>query len=518
MKYLPTDVSSFTVMMTGNYTYVDKTQDIYNLFSGGTRYYFLSRPRRFGKSLLISTLHELFSGNKKLFENLWISTSDYTWEQYPIIKIDFSTLGYRTPDEVDESLHFILDDISRKHAIEIPSTTIIKLKFKFLIERLSQKNKVVILIDEYDKPILDHINDVEIAEAIRERLREFYDTLKGLDDYLRAIFITGVTKFTKTSLFSGINHLNDISNTEPEATLLGYTQAELEANFQLYIKKIAVQQNVAYDQTLKLLQAWYNGYRFSTNTAKVYNPFSILYCLSRGKFHNYWFESGTPTFLINILRKQPASIESLATSNISVRELSPFEITNIPLVPLLFQTGYITIKEYEAKNQRYRLGFPNHEVEFSFEKFLVMVLTYQNQANVANYTFQMRDALDNNDLDSFFEYLTILFAQIPYHLHIKQERYYHSLFQLICTMLGVDVQSEIATDKGRIDMVVVTKEYIHIFEFKFNASPQVALDQIEAKQYAQKYRSTKKQIIEVGVSFNRDEDELEFDYLAKNVD
>lgn len=520
MKYLPTDVSSFTVMMTGNYMYVDKTQDIYNLFSGGTRYYFLSRPRRFGKSLLISTLHELFSGNKKLFDNLWIGSSDYTWQQYPIIKIDFSTISRSTPEILSTNLAWEIEQIGNSYGIDVNSAPSTPAKLSLLVRELAKKwapQKVVILIDEYDKPILDHINDIEVAQAMRERLREFYDVLKGLDDYLRAIFITGVTKFTKASLFSGINHLNDISNTELQATLLGYTQVELEAYFQPYIKKIATQRNMAYDDTLKLLQSWYNGYRFSTNTAKVYNPFSILYCLSRGEFKNYWFESGTPTFLINILRKQPVSIGDLTTGNMSASGLSSFDITSIPLVPLLFQTGYITIKAYEAFNDRYRLGFPNREVEESFEKFLITVFTYQNQSVAEDYIFRMRDALDKNNLDSFFEYLQTLFAHIPYHLHIKQERYYHSLFQLLCTMLGVDVQSEIATDKGRIDMVIITQKYVHIFEFKFNSSPQIALDQIETNQYAQKYQNTKKQIIVVGVSFNRDEKELTFDYLAKEL-
>jgi len=532
MKYLPTDVSSFTLMMTGNYVYVDKTEHIYDLFSGGTRYYFLSRPRRFGKSLLISTLNELFLGNKELFKDLWIGTSDYNWQQYPVVKIDFSIIGHRNPEDLEANLSWALEKIAKQYNVDQLKGPSLGSRFAELIEKLAKTNKVVLLIDEYDKPILDHINNIEMAEAIRERLKEFYDALKGLDDYLRAIFITGVTKFTKTSLFSGINHLNDISNTGPEATLLGYTQLELEVNFQPYIKTIATQQELAYDDTLKLLKKWYNGYRFSKKTSKVYNPFSILYCLRRGEFENYWFESGTPTFLIHLLRKQPASIEKLTTSNISVSDLSPFDISSIPLIPLLFQTGYITIKEYDADNKRYRLGFPNHEVEASFEKFLVTVLTYQHQADAQDYVFHMRDALDSNDLDSFFEYLKSLFAQIPYHLHIKQEKYYHSLFQLICAMLGMDVQSEVATDKGRIDMIIITKKYIYLFEFKFNTSPQKALDQINTKQYAQKYRSSKKTLMVVGVSFNRNppielqktnkvmkeitakpDSDLEFDYL-----
>jgi len=518
MKYLPIDVSSFTRMMTENYLYVDKTEEIYKLFAGGNQYYFLSRPRRFGKSLLISTLHELFAGNKELFKELWIYSSKYNWQQYPVIKLDFSTIGHANTQDLENSLSWELDQIAQTYNINLIKTPNIGAKLKLLIQLLAQKNKVVLLIDEYDKAILDHIDDTKTAESIRKKLRDFYDVLKGMDDYLRAIFITGVTKFTKTSLFSGLNHLNDISNTGPQATLLGYTQAELEANFQPYIKKIAKQQKLAYDEALKLLKKWYNGYRFSTKTTKVYNPFSVLYCLSRGEFANYWFQSGTPTFLINVLRKQPSFVEKLTMSNISVSELSPFDINTIPLKPLLFQTGYLTIQEYDNTNKRYRLGFPNQEVETSFDKFLVTVLAYQNQSDAQDYIFRMRDALDANNLDSFFKYLQTLLAHIPYHLHLKKEAYYHSLFQLICTMLGVDVQSEVATDKGRIDMIIITKKYIHLFEFKFNKSPQEAMDQIDTKRYAQKYHQSKKKLIAIGVSFNRSENSSEFDYIAQVVD
>jgi len=517
VKNLPIDVSSFTRMMTGNFLYIDKTEEIYKLFSSGNQYYFLSRPRRFGKSLLISTLQELFLGNKELFKDLWISTSGYNWQKHPVIKLDFSLIGHRNPDDLDANLSWSLEQTAQHYNLAPLQGPSLGARFAELIIQLSQKNKVVLLIDEYDKPILDHIDNIEMAEAIRNRLKEFYDALKGLDDYLRAIFITGVTKFTKTSLFSGINHLNDISNTSAQATLLGYTQAELEANFQPYIKKIAKQQKLAYDDTLKLLKKWYNGYRFSTKIAKVYNPFSILYCLSRCEFENYWFASGTPTFLIKLLRKDPEFTEKLILGDISVSDLNPFDITTIPIKPLLFQTGYITIKEYDKDRKRYRLNFPNQEVKESFDKFLVSVFTYQTESDTQDYIFHMRDALDVNDLKSFFKYFQTLLAHIPYHLHLKKEAYYHSLFQLMCTMLGADVQSEVATDKGRIDMIIITKKYVHLFEFKFNKTPQEALDQIKTKQYAQKFRIAKKTLIAIGVSFNRTKKSFDFEYIAKKI-
>lgn len=271
-KYLPTDVSTFSTMIAGNYVYVDKTQWIYNLFTSGSRYYFLSRPRRFGKSLLVSTLKELFTGNKELFKNLWIYTSDYTWQYHPVIYIDFASIAHSNPQELLLNLSWTLDTIAKVYTINIQNAPSTQAKLYLLVKLLAEKygpNSVVILIDEYDKPLLDHLHNLETAEKQREVLRSFYDTLKGLDTYLRAIFITGVTKFSKTSIFSGINNLNDISLDQEAAQLLGYTQEEIKTYFSEYIEDIAKEEKKPIDNVIELMRQWYNGYRFSDQPLNV---------------------------------------------------------------------------------------------------------------------------------------------------------------------------------------------------------------------------------------------------------
>ena len=328
MKYLPTDINTFSTMITGNYIYVDKTQYIYNLFTKGSRYYFLSRPRSFGKSLLVSTLKELFLGNRELFKDLWIYTSDYAWESFPVIHLDFSLLDRETVQELKLSLTWMLTNITAKYGIDIAKAPTLNSKLTLLVEKLAEKNNVVILIDEYDKPLLDHLTDIQRAQAHRDFLKGFYDTLKGLDAYLRALFITGVSKFSKTSIFSGINNINDISLDPEAAQLLGYTHNEVQIYFSEYINEIAVEKNQPIETIVEQIKLWYNGYSFSEQLIKMYNPFSVLYFLKKKKLLNYWFESGTPSFLISLLKKQYKTLEDIPDLHISRSNLGNFEIEN----------------------------------------------------------------------------------------------------------------------------------------------------------------------------------------------
>jgi hypothetical protein len=502
MKYLPTDINTFSTMITGNYIYVDKTKYIYDLFSGGSRYYFLSRPRRFGKSLLISTLKELFAGNKELFKDLWIYTSDYSWEPFPIIHLDFSLLDRETVQELKLSLAWTITNIAERYSLDISKAPTLNSKFVLLVEKLAERNKVVVLIDEYDKPILDHLSDIKRAQAHRDLLKGFYDTLKGLDAYLRAIFITGVSKFSKTSIFSGINNLNDISLDFEAAQLLGYTHDEVQIFFSSHIKEIALEKGQSIETVLDEMKKWYNGYSFSEQMVKVYNPFSVLYFLQKKKLLNYWFESGTPSFLINLVRKQYKSLEDIPNAQVSRSSLGTFEIENIPLIPLLFQTGYLTITDYNENSQKFSLNYPNLEVEESFTKYLVATLAQTSTIAIDTIIANLQEALDTNNIASFCTYLQTLFAQIPYTLHKESESYYHSLFQFLMSLLSIESQSEILTNVGRIDLVIITKKYIYIFELKFNSNPDIALRQIKEKRYYERYIAQGKQIVLVGLSFN----------------
>lgn len=514
-KYLPIDLSTFKTMVTENYLYIDKTQHIYNLFSRGGRFYFLARPRRFGKSLLISTLKELFLGNRELFKGLWIDSSDYEWVRYPVIHLDFGTIAHRNPQEMEVELAQRFQTIAHEYNITLPPHLSSSGQLYDLVRQLRKVNKVVILIDEYDKPILDHINDVPTAYAMRDAIRSVYDTIKGLDEHLRAVFVTGVTKFAKTSVFSGMNNLNDISFSEISASLLGYTQEEIMHYFPEYIQSIADKEHVSHDEILKTMKEWYNGYQFSEKLVRVYNPFSIHYYLSKQKLANYWFQSGTPTFLIHLIKKQYIDLENLADEELKIDQLSTFELDNIPLIPLLFQAGYLTVDIYNQKTNRFTLKYPNHEVEESFTKCIVSALTYAPMINVDSAAGQLIKSLKTNNIDQFCSILQSLLAYIPYNLHIKKEAYYHSLFQFLMCLLILETQSEVLTNNGRIDTVIQTDTFIYIFELKVNKTPEQALQQIVDTKYYERYMLYNKTIVLVGLVFNLEDQEVTVNHIAK---
>lgn len=518
MRYLPVDVSSFKEIVK-NYIYVDKTEYIYNLFSSGGRYYFLSRPRRFGKTLLISTLKELFEGNREAFYGLKINQYDYDWKKHPVILLDFASLPHSNKEELISSINWELNRIATTYNIDVSDAPSIGIKFKSLIIQLAQKEKVVVLVDEYDKPILDHLHNINEAEAQRDVLRSFFDILKGLDGYLRAIFITGVSKFSKTSIFSGINNLNDISLDKLGTAILGYTQNEIEYYFSDSISEMSKEINSNSDEIIKSLTHWYNGYRFSASEIKVYNPYSVIYCLLKKQFANYWFESGTPFFLVNLIRKQYYKLEDLQFIDVDLESLGSFDVKAIPLIQLLFQTGYLTIKEYSRKTDKYNLGYPNHEVEQSFTKYLIATLAAADNLMVDTAISKLIKALNENSISDFCRVLTALFAQIPYTINKPREDYYHSLFQLLMSLISpkhTESNSEILTNIGRIDSVVETENYLYLFELKVNSDPEVALKQIEDKKYYERYLLKDKKIILVGLAFNVDED-LEIKCKSKEL-
>jgi|SRR5581483_3279570 len=517
MKYLPTDVSSFSTMMTGNYLYIDKTRHIYNLFSAGKRLYFLSRPRRFGKSLLISTLKELFLGNRALFKGLWIDSSDYEWAQYPVIHIDFAEIKGNSIDDLEANLLWRLQSIAQDYSISIESAPTLYTKLSLLVSQLARTNKVVILVDEYDKPILDAITDLEKAENIKKVIASFYEVIKSLDVHIRALFITGVTKFAKTSIFSGMNNLRDISLNEHSAQLLGYTQEEIVNCFSDYIQAIALKKNSSVGDILEKMRLWYNGYRFSESEITVYNPFSVLYYLEQQKFANYWFKSGTPTFLIHLIKQQYIKLEEVPTEKVSLRHVESFELNNIPLIPLLFQAGYLTIADYDTNTDRMTLDYPNYEIKDSFVEYIVASLSYTSALDVNSAAHQLIKTLDTYDIDRFCVVLTSLFANIPYSLRINKESYYHSLFHFLMNLLMLETRSEQLTNKGRIDTVIIRDDYIYVFELKVNKKPEEALEQIINTKYYEAYIIYNKPIILVGLSFIINKQGFSVTYVLKKM-
>lgn len=486
MKNLPIGIQTFSDIIQNDYLYVDKTEKIFDLVKNPKGVYFLSRPRRFGKSLLISILNEIFEGEKELFKGLWIYRADYAWEKHPVVRIDFSKSKARNEDELINYIVYQLDKIAQVYGITLKQTQY-DIKFDELLTKLSQINKVVILIDEYDKPIIDNIENKKLAVELREVLKGFYTIIKACDEHIRFVLLTGVSKFSKAGVFSGLNNLKDISIDTKYSSLLGITRQEMEHSFKEHIDRFAETENITNAELIEKIAYWYDGFCFSGTCEKVFNPFSMLLLFDNAKFSNYWFESATPSFLIKLMKEKSFDIKKMKDLEVREENLSTYEIEDLSLVPLLFQTGYLTIKGYDNEFMTYRLGYPNFEVENSFQYALLRSYSY---TETDGYLVSLIRALRNDDFDAFFETLNIFFANIPYDLQINKEKYYQTIFYLIFSLIGLKVEAEVKTNKGRIDAVIIDKA-IYIFEFKLNGDKSSALSQIKNKKYFEKYQGTR---------------------------
>ncbi len=504
MKNLPVGIQTFRELIEENYLYIDKTEHIHSLFARGGKYYFLSRPRRFGKSLLISTLAEIFSGRKELFKGLWIYDK-IDWKPYPIIHIDFSKITHKTPEMLEQALDTLVDDLARDSGVQLTPGLFLKEKFAQLMRKMAEKQKCVILIDEYDKPITENMEagDIETAKKIRRVLKSFYGVIKASDAYLRFVFITGVSKFSKVSFFSDLNNLRDITLSGDFATLLGYTETELQHYFEPYMAPLAEEAGVCKGQLPEDIREWYNGYSWDGKSF-VYNPFSILNVFMERKFKNYWFTTGTPGFLIQLIKSQQSEI--LEFENLPVRSYTfdGYDIESMEIPALLFQTGYLTVKKITLKNKKetYHLSYPNKEVRESFLTYLFGAYTQKKMTPGTRIIDEINDAVESDDLPRFIAEIKSLFASIPHNLFIgEREAYYHTLIYLVLSLCGAAIKVEDPTNIGRIDAVVETQNKIYIMEYKIG-SEQAALEQIKRRAYYEKYLCKGKEVVLMGVGFN----------------
>ena len=498
-KLLPVGVQTFSTMIERDYLYIDKTRDIYNLITTG-QVYFLSRPRRFGKTLLISTLAEIFAGHRDLFKGLWIHESDYDWEAHPVVRIDFSQVSVATASELKIALVEYLDQIAAQHNIALQGSTYY-FRFSNLIQQLAVQNSVVVLIDEYDKPLIDNIEDIEEARRIREVLKGFYTILKAMGDHLHFVFLTGVSKFSKVGVFSGLNNLKDITLDDRFATLLGMTEEEIDRDLGEYVQAFAQSKGMPTGELRAEIRTWYDGFCFSKRGAPVYNPFSLLLLLDMQDFRNYWFETGTPTFLIKLIKERGYDIQLMDDLLVDELAFSSYEVGNLGVIPLLFQTGYLTIKGYDPEARLYKLYYPNYEVENAFSKYLLSAFTPVENGLVGSYLHRLAQAMQAQAWEDFFETLQVFFADIPYDIQLSQEKYYQSIFYLIFKLIGLHIDAEVRTNRGRIDAVIEIGERVFIFEFKLDAGTDEALAQIKARGYAEKY-AARADITLIGVAFS----------------
>lgn len=490
MKY-PIGIQDFRELREGGYVYVDKTAHIHQMLAGG-KYFFLSRPRRFGKSLLLSTIKELYAGSRELFEGLWIE-DQWGWEQTnPVIWIKFSSQGVKTMG-LEAALHKMLGEAAQGLGIELQESHYDQ-KLKELIAKSATSRKVVLLIDEYDKPIIDYLEDVDQAENNRDVLKNFYSVLKDSDPYLELVFITGVSAFSKVSIFSDLNNLENITLSPSAFTLLGITQEELSRFFSHQLAKVDAEK----------VKTWYNGYSWGSEE-KVYNPFSLLrFFKDGGSFKNYWFETGTPTFLVKEMKRQ--AYYNIGETSATANDLSNFDLRRLNPITSLFQTGYLTITHYEPEDLLYTLDYPNVEVKHSLQEILLNeYLDYPRQGALPRVV-ELRNALRQKDIGRVINIINAAFAEIPGELWKgKTEHFYHAVTHLLFSLLGTYIHSEVRSAKGRCDALVQTDDYIYAFEFKLDKSAEEALRQIREKGYLAPYVDSPKEKIAVGVNFSSEE-------------
>lgn len=503
MKY-PIGIQDFDKIINEGYTYVDKTELIYKLVHEGS-YYFLSRPRRFGKSLLMSTLDAYFSGKRELFKNLAIEKLEEDWTAYPVLHLDLNTGKYNSKDSLTHALDDFLSRLEANYGT-FHSEKTLELRFMGIIERIYHKTgkPVVILVDEYDKPLLQSINNKELQDDFRATLKAFYSVLKTQDRYIRFALLTGVTKFGKVSVFSDLNNLTDISMDESYDTLCGITEEEMRRYFEESIQKLAERYKISYEETCARLKKHYDGYHFVEYGTGVYNPFSLLSTFRASKFGSHWFETGTPTFLVQLLQRENFYLPDLTQQQVSADMLNCIDAMDRNPIPVIYQSGYLTIKDYDEEFKVYTLGFPNEEVEEGFANYLLPYYAHTGSEGAPMYVRNFVLALRNGKPEQFMKRMQVLFADTDYKIVGDAELYFQNAFYIVTKLLGFYTEVERTISDGRIDMIVKTKDYIYIFEFKYDQNADIALQQIENKGYAKPFVTDGRKIVKIGVNFSRE--------------
>ena len=505
----PIGLQNFEKIRKGGYLYVDKTSLIYKLATSGT-YYFLSRPRRFGKSLLLSTMEAYFKGKRELFKGLAIEQLEKEWAEYPVLHLDLNGKKYDTPQALTDNINYHLNQWEKEFGPGLAND--IETRFKEVIDAAYEKTgrQVVILIDEYDKPIVDNLGNPELAEYYKRTLQGFYSVIKAMDGQIRFGFLTGVSKIGKLSVFSGLNNLRDISMVGEYADICGLSEDELKRYFDESVAELGNANGLTKEECYIKLKDMYDGYHFSSNTIGVYNPFSILNTFSSREFKEYWFETGTPTMLVDVMKRTSFDITTLSDNVIvSSAALSGMQdIVNKP-VPLFFQTGYLTIKEYDKEYKEYRLGFPNEEVKNGFLNFIYSYYVPVNPASDSTKTSQLSRALKSGNPDAFMTTLEALFANTTYQIQGNAEMDFQYAMYIIIELLGEYVQAERTTSNGRIDLLLQTKDYIYIIELKIDNTAEAALQQIEEKGYDRPFADDPRKLFKIGVSFSTKDRRIE---------
>ena len=502
-RKLPIGIQSFEYLRKEGYLYVDKTELVYRLVKLG-KPYFLSRPRRFGKSLLLSTLEAYFLGKKELFEGLAIGELEQDWFTYPVLHLSLNAEKYDSKERLVNLLESQLQSWESTYGVTEINRSY-SIRFMTVIRRAYEQTgrRVVVLIDEYDKPMLRSFDNPELQHEFRETLMAFYTVLKDADAYLQFVFITGVTKFAQMGIFSNLNQLQDISMWYDYATVCGITKEELEVTFKQELELLGKVNDMTYEETVDKMACLYDGYHFHPSGEGVFNPFSVLNAFSKLELGSYWFQTGTPTFLVELLQKSEYDLRTLLNGiEAPTSSFAEYRMDANNPVPLIYQSGYLTIKDYDRRFNNYLLDFPNDEVRYGFINFLVPFYTPMKNNDQGFYIGKFIDELEKGDYESFLTRLEAFFADIPYELNDQTERHYQVIFYLVFKLMGQFTEAEVRSTRGRADAMVKTPKYVYVFEFKLNGTAEEAMKQIDEKGYLIPYQKDHREIIKIGVEFS----------------
>ena len=498
----PIGIQNFGKIRQGGYVYVDKTDLIYQIAQTGG-YYFLSRPRRFGKSLLISTMESYFQGEKELFEGLAIEKLEKDWTAYPVLHLDLSGVTYTDENVLNEKMENTLRQWEKIYGLVNDFKTD-SVRFSNIIDAAYEKTgkPVVILIDEYDKPLLDTAGNEPLREAIRSRLQGFYSVMKSQDGKIRFGFLTGITKLGKLSIFSGLNNLNDISMNFRYADICGISEKDLHAYFDESVQDMADVNGISKEECYARLKDYYDGYHFCRNSPDIYNPFSLLSSLYQQEFHDYWYETGTPTFVVKALKRGQFNLEGLTLEGIPASALGGVNADDSDPVPVLYQSGYLTIKSYDERWERYTLKYPNKEVERGFMQGLANIYVPSMRYNSPFDVQKFVEDFEKGDAESLMRRFEAFFADADYEIVGDAELYFQNTMYVMCKLMGQYTQVERHTSNGRMDILVQTDKYIYIMELKMDAGADEALKQIEDKGYAKPFAADPRKLFKIGVGFS----------------
>ena len=502
LKFYPVGIQTFSELIRNNYLYIDKTAYVYRMTHSASKYMFLSRPRRFGKSLLTSTLHAYFEGRKELFQGLAIEQLETEWVQYPVIHLDISLGKHKDADALNRYLHSILEDNEKRLGIISRETIDTNVRLKNLImDSYTQTGKqVVVLIDEYDAPLLDVMHEDENLPVLRNIMRNFYSPLKACDPYLRFVFLTGITKFSQLSIFSELNNIQNISMDERYAAICGITEEEIRTQMDSDLEVFAAELNISKESLFQKLKEQYDGYHFTWPSPDMYNPYSLFNAFDRQKLESFWFGSGTPTYLIEMLRKYHISPSEIGRQEAFAADFdAPTERMN-NIIPLLYQSGYLTIKHYDAETELYLLDMPNKEIRIGLFRSLLPNYLH-SRAPMGNATVaKMSVAIRRGQMDEALGLLQAFLSTVPY----DYEGHYQQMLYVIFSLMGYYVDVEVRTPRGRVDVVLRTADSLYIIEVKLDQSAEVAMQQIDLKNYPERFALCGLPVVKVGINFDQE--------------